>query len=61
MAIWENGYAWVERGVIEPDDSSALVNFDPVAFKVATGPVKFHRSVSDRTWADKVIPRADFD
>lgn len=61
MAVWEDGYAWVERGVIEPADGTAIVNFDPNGFKVATGPVKFHRSVSDPTWADKVIPRTDFD
>ena len=61
MAIWENGIAWVERGLIAPDDGSALVNFDPRAFMVVTGPVKFHRSASDQTWADKVIPREDFD
>lgn len=62
MAIWwENGYAWIERGLIEPDDGSVSVNFNPKAFKVATGPVKFHRAVRDPTWADKVIPRVDFD
>jgi hypothetical protein len=61
MEIWENGYAWIEEGKIKPDDGSELVYFArTAAFQVATGPVKFHRSISDRTWADKVIPREDF-
>lgn len=56
MKNWEYGHAWVERGKIKPSSGrTKLVNFDPTAFDVVTGPVKFQRSDKDKDWADVVI------